>query len=206
MGNETSDFEEHFYKLYNFVTVVEDPYFKAVKVYRKNRYNFTHIMVAEQPVAPLPGTMHHSAKALIVDKLALIRRFQSRHTVQLEYFHLLEGTHGCRQSGSTSAGCQQYACTSTTTTTPSSTTSPHSDSNASPLPSKNYSSSSRVSPKPCSPSEVEVIVVRDGDLAIPDRSGQRLPDCGGWSCPTQSSILSLRQHLPGLQRQRNPHP
>lgn len=126
MGNETSDFEEHFHKLYNFVAVVEDAYFKSVKVYRKNRYNFTHIMIAEQPIFPLNGSVPH-AKTLLADKLALIRRFQSRHTVQLEYFHMLEGTPGCRQNGSTSAGCQPYACTSTTTTTPYSTTSAHYD-------------------------------------------------------------------------------
>lgn len=127
MGNDTSDFEEQFHKLYNFVTLVEDPYFKSVKVYRKNRYNFTHIMVAEQPIVPLNGSVSH-AKTLLADNLTLIRRFQSRHTVQLEYFHLLEGTPGCRQKGSTSAGCQPFACTSTTTTTPCSTTSAHYDS------------------------------------------------------------------------------
>jgi hypothetical protein len=83
MGNDTSDFEENFHKLYNFVALVEDPYFKAVKVYRKNRYNFTHIMVVEQPVVELGPSAHQSGKMTLGEKLSLIRRFQNRFTVQL---------------------------------------------------------------------------------------------------------------------------
>ena len=83
MGNDTSDFEEHFHKLYNFVSVVEDPYFKTVKVYRKNRYNFTHIMVVEQPLAEMDHSAHSSFRIGLSEKLSLIRRFQNRFTVQL---------------------------------------------------------------------------------------------------------------------------
>jgi hypothetical protein len=55
-----------------------------VKIYRKVKHNFNHIMIAEAAMADLSSTNTHlSSKAFITEKLSLIRRFQNRYTVQL---------------------------------------------------------------------------------------------------------------------------
>jgi hypothetical protein len=46
-------------------------------------------MVVEQPVVQVASNPPLSAKTFLSEKLTLIRRFQNRYTVQLEYFHLL---------------------------------------------------------------------------------------------------------------------
>jgi len=56
MGNEESEFEYQFYKLYNFVGVLDDPLFHTIKIYRKNKFSFDYIMVAEKPISEF--TLH----------------------------------------------------------------------------------------------------------------------------------------------------
>ena len=94
--------------------MVDDPQLGCCKVYRKKKFAFDYMMVAETPLVPGESAIG------VQEKLALIRRHQNDSTVQLQFSRLLEGTLDVRQRRRVRCPCCDS--TSTTTTTLFSTT------------------------------------------------------------------------------------
>jgi len=64
--------------------VLDDPLFQTIKIYRKNKFSFDYIMVAEKSIAQLtPQNHNQSPSTVLQEKLSLIRRFQTGFTTQL---------------------------------------------------------------------------------------------------------------------------
>ena len=77
--------------MYNFVAVMDDSYFKQVKIYRKIKFAFNYIMIVESGMLSLRAVEEGEIKHYIKERLGLIRKYQNEWTSKLEYFHLLEG-------------------------------------------------------------------------------------------------------------------